>query len=347
MRKWLLGSVAVLVLGAAVYFRVHRRAQPIETDYAANRQVSIWSTSAPVREILATANYGDKLEVLSRSGDWAEVRAASGTTGWVSQTDLISPDSWAQAQTLLSTTQSLPPVARGQTRVLSNLHLSPSRTGARIWQLNRGIPVDLFEREAAAVSPPAAAGGATEPAPAANDDTQPAEAPAEAKKEDWWLVRAKVPNHGDVAGWILGRFVDLDVPAPLPDYADAAGMRIVAWNELNDVPDGAGGTKPQYLLLGARGPEGQPCDFTTMRAYTWSKKQEQYETAFSESGLCGKLPIRIKRDGAPGGALAFSFSDSSAGTPETRTYTMRDTMIRRVREAAKAAKAAKKLGRRR
>jgi hypothetical protein len=340
MRKWLLGSLVVLILGAAIYFRLHRRAEPIETAYAANRQVSIWSTSAPVRELVATANYGDKLGVLVRSGDWAQVRVASGATGWVSQADLISADSWAQAQTLLSLSQSLPPVARGQTRVLSNLHLSPSRTAARLWQLNRGIPVDLFQRQAVALGQPSATQQSTEAAaaPPSGDGAPPAEASIEAKKEDWWLVRAKVPNHGDVAGWILGRFIDLDVPAPLPDYANATGMRIVAWTELNDVPDGLGATRPQYLLLGARGPEGQPCDFTMMRAYTWGQKQQQYETAFEESGLCGKLPVLLSRDAGRDRELAFSFVDSGSGSPETRTYAMRQTMIRRIREGGSPAK---------
>jgi hypothetical protein len=276
MRKWLLGSLVLLVLGAAIYFRLHRRAQLLETDYAANRQVSIWSTTAPVRELVSTVNYGDRLDVFARSGEWAEVRAASGATGWVSQADLLSEESWRQAQTLVSATESLPPVARGQTRVLSNLH----------------------------------------------------EGPAEMKREDWWLVRAKVSNHSDVSGWILGRFVDLDVPAPLPDYANAAGMRIVAWVELNSVPNGFGATKPQYLLLGTKGVEGQPCDFTTMRAYTWSKKQQQYETAFAEGDLCGRLPVQVKRDEESSGRLTFFFSDSSSGAPNTRTYTMRDTIIR-------------------
>ena len=42
------------------------------------------------------------------------------------------------------------------------------------------------------------------------------------KKEDWWLVRAHSADQTSMAGWILGRFIDLDVPAPLPDYASSA-----------------------------------------------------------------------------------------------------------------------------
>ena len=98
------------------------------------------------------------------------------------------------------------------------------------------------------------------------------------------------------------------------------------------VADGVGGTKPQYLVVGARGPEGQPCDFTMIRAYTWSKKLQQYETAFTESGACGKLPVQLKREVGSSGGLHFSFVDSSSGQAGTRTYVMRDTMIRRVHD---------------
>jgi hypothetical protein len=186
--------------------------------------------------------------------------------------------------------------------------------------------------------PSAAGAGAAPHDDAANSPPSTADADAGAnsdsnvKKEDWWLVRAQFPDHGDVAGWILGRFVDLSVPSPLPDYANATGIRIVAWFELNRVADDSGEPKPQYLVAGTRGAEGQACDFTALRAYTWSNKQQQYETAFTESDLCGKLPVKMQA-APPGAAASFSFTNfSESGTPETRNYQMRSTMIRRVRE---------------
>jgi hypothetical protein len=167
----------------------------------------------------------------------------------------------------------------------------------------------------------------------------------QAKKEDWWLVRARPPDQTNMAGWILGRFIDLDVPEPLPDYASAAGMRIVAWFELSKVSDATGGTKPQYLVVGDRGAEGQACDFTLMRVFTWGNQRQRYETAFVESDVCGKLPVKLEPATTPGGDASFSFEDLSGGSPEDRLYKMHQTIVRRVREgrlpATKPAKGKK------
>ena len=77
------------------------------------------------------------------------------------------------------------------------------------------------------------------------------------------MVRSRAHNRSRrIGGWLLGRFVELDVPQPLADYASSAGMRIVAWTELNRVNAASGKLMPQYLLVGTHGPEGQPCDFT-------------------------------------------------------------------------------------
>ena len=153
------------------------------------------------------------------------------------------------------------------------------------------------------------------------------------KKEDWWLVRAHTTDQTAMAGWVMGRFIDLDVPEPLPDYASSAAMRVVAWFELNGVIDDAGKTRPQYLLLGTHGPEGQPCDFSMLRVYTWGEKRARYETAFVESGVCGKLPVLVTRSPGTGGDVAFVFKNLSGNGAEQRTYRMKQTVVRRVREA--------------
>jgi hypothetical protein len=156
------------------------------------------------------------------------------------------------------------------------------------------------------------------------------------KKEDWWLVRAKTPDEGAQSGWLLGRFVELDVPSPLPDYASSAGMRIVAWFELNHVTDASGAQKPQFLLVGTHGAEGQACDFTLLRVYTWAVKHERYETAFIESDVCGKLPIQITRGSAPGADAFFSFHDLSGTGSAERKYRLVQTVVRRVTEDGEA-----------
>jgi hypothetical protein len=330
MRKLLIGFIVVLVIGAILYFRFRKPHGPIGVAYAGNRDVTLWSTTAQVREPVATLKFGERLEILQRSQDQVQVRTATKVTGWTVDSDLLSADVWEKARDLEAKAATSPVEARGHTHAISNLRVEAGRDSPRIQQLSKAIPLDLFAREVVdAPAPSSATAGAQNAAPAEAGT-------AEAKKEDWWLVRAHLPDQTSVSGWILSRFVDLDVPAPLPDYASAAGMHIVAWFELAHVADASGATKPQYLLVGSRGPEGQPCDFSLLRVYTWGAQRQRYETAYVESNLCGMLPVKVTQAAAPRGDVTFSFRDSSHGAAETRTYVMHQTVVKRVREPGPA-----------
>ncbi len=321
MRKIGIGFLLFVIIAAAVYLRFRHSKAADEIAYAGNRQVTLWSTSAQVREPVATVSFGNRLRVLRSFDDYVEVRTDNGQTGWVNSRELLSSEIWDHARELAKRAAAMPVEARGHTAVLSNLHVQPGRREPRIDQLTKNVPVLLLERRVVDYRP------AAENAQEEEVSTAAAEP---ARKEDWWLVLAKTPDDGEIAGWMLGRFVQLDVPEPLPDYADAAGMRIVSWFELNRVPDGAGSTRPQYLVLGARGPEGQPCDFSEIRVYTWSLKHQQYETAFVDSSVCGKLPLTMQSVPAAHAEITFSFQDLSGGSPEQRSYRMDDTIVRRI-----------------
>ena len=234
--------------------------------------------------------------------------------------------------------------ASGKTAFV-NLHVAPGRETPRLRQIGKGVPVELFQRQPVdAPLPSAKMKPASAPAAAPGDDADAAAPPA-VKKEDWWLARAKLADGSTATGWVLGRFVDLDLPAPLPDYASSAGIRATAFFELNHVPDEQGQPKAQYLLVGIKGPEGQPCDFTQARVFTWGKARERYETAFVASDLCGKLPIKITHLGGANGDPGFTFTDLSDGNAAPRVYQMHQTVVRRVKQPgdvpAKSARSSK------
>jgi hypothetical protein len=326
MRKILLGSAVLLVVCFAAYVRFHHAVAPLEIAYAGNRQVTLMSTTAQVRSAIVTVNFGDRLEVLERFQDQVKVRTTSGQTGWVSERDLLSADLWQKARDLDTKTAAIHSMARGHTKVLTNLRVSAGRETPRIRQLNKAVPVELFERRPVEVL------AAATTAKSAETDEGGTE-PAQAKKEDWWLVRAHSGDEQEISGWILGRFVSLDVPSPLSDYASSANMRIVGWYELNRVKDVAGNAKPQFLVLGAHGPEGQPCDFTMLRVYTWGIQRQRYETAFVDSKVCGRLPITLTHSPPPAGDTQFVFQEIRAGAPEERIYRMHQTIVRRVKQS--------------
>jgi hypothetical protein len=105
---------------------------------------------------------------------------------------------------------------------------------------------------------------------------------------------------------------------------------------LNKVPSD-GGERPQYLVAGAHGGEGQPCDFMSLRVYTWGAARQRYETAYVENDLCGRFPIRTSA--MPDGA-EFRFTEIDENNAE-RVYRMKQTIVRRVREDQPAARRAR------
>ena len=155
---------------------------------------------------------------------------------------------------------------------------------------------------------------------------------AEAKKEDWWLVRAHPAEGYAITGWVLGRFIEFDVPALLRDYVSSAGLRTTAWMELNRVKDSSANLHSQYLLAGIKGAEGQPCDFSQIRVFTWGAQRMRYETAYVEGGLCGKLPVEIVPPSEAGGDTMFSFKDLSKSSAENRKYRMHQTIVRKINQ---------------
>jgi len=134
---------------------------------------------------------------------------------------------------------------------------------------------------------------------------------------------------GPIAGWVLARFIEPDLPGPVKDYASSANLHVVAWFELNRVPDGSGGEAPQYLVAGTHGGEAYSCDFTMLRVYTWGKARKRYETAYVEGNLCGHLPIRVSNS-VKGPEFLFSEGADRTGA---RSYVMQQTVVHRVKDA--------------
>jgi hypothetical protein len=336
VKQRLLLALLLLTLVTLLAWVFRPQHEPLGFAYVSERNITLWSTVAQVREPLATLHYGDKVEVLNRRNENVKVRTAAGVAGWVDGRVLMEPGIWQRSIELLAQARAIPLQARGRTKVSTNLRIAPGRTAPRLYHFGRGVPVEIVGRSVA------------EREPAADEKEAPGE-PQENKKEDWFLIRAMALGApGDattragmavesqmseqpvpIAGWAVARFVELDLPDAIREGITGANMRPLAWFELNRVPDPSG-AKPQYLVAGAHGEEGQPCDITTLRVYTWSEKRSRYETAFIESDLCGALPIRLGK--GPKGEPEFRFREMG-GNEEERVYRLVQTVVRRVRES--------------
>src|SRR6267378_2368318 len=281
MKRKLLVAVPLLCLVALLAWIFRPKHESLSDAYISERSVTLWSSVAQVREQLGVLLYGDHVDVLARHNENVKVRSAK----------------------LLEQASAIPVQARGRTKVSTNLRVHPGRNEARLYQFARNAPVEIVGR-------------ATADWVQVSDEKETGGEPSETKKEDWFLIRGiatRPPGEGvvrnsaitnttqpgdqtiPIAGWVIARFVSLDLPDPVREATESANIRPLAWFELNRVTDGEG-DHPQYLLAGARGPEGLPCDFTTLRVYTWNTRKTRYETAFIDNNLCGTFPIRLAKD---------------------------------------------------
>lgn len=347
MKRKLLIAVPLLLLVVLVAWFLRPKHEFLGEAYVGERTATLWSSVAQVREPLDTLHYGDRVDVVARRNDSIKVRTAAGELGWVEGRYLIDPALWQRSTKLLKQVLPMPAQARGRTKVATNLRVAPGRTQARLYQFARGVPVEVVGRAVADWVP-------------VSDEKDSLNEPQDTKREDWFLIRGlatRPPGEattraaettttqpGDqtlpIAGWVIARFIELDLPDPVRDGASSSNIRPIAWFELNRVSDPRG-DKPQYLVAAARGPEGQPCDFTTLRVYTWNLRRERYETAFIENDLCGQLPVQVGK--GPKDEPEFRFEEMGSHKEE-RVYRLMQTVVRRIREGPEITKKSVRAG---
>jgi len=334
MKRKLLVAIPLLCVVALAAWMFRPKRESLGEAFISERNATLWRTLAQVREPVGLLHYGDRVDVLARRNDYVKVRTAGGAVGWVDNRLMMETALWQRSAKLLEQAQAMIAQARGRTKAATNLHVQPGRTEPRLYQFVRGVPVEVVGRAVAGWTP-------------VNSEKDSSDDAQENKSEDWFLVRGtatRPPGEstaraaentttqpGDqnipIAGWVIARFIELDVPDAVREGAASANVRPIAWFELNRVSDPSG-DRPQYLVAGTHSAEGQPCDFTTLRVYTWNMKKSRYETAFIENGLCGALPIRL--DHGPKNEPQFRFHVMDGGKDE-RVYRLTQTVVRRVR----------------
>jgi hypothetical protein len=344
MKRKLLIAVPLLSIVVLLAWFFRPKHETLGEAYVGEKTATLWSSVAQVRQPLDTLHYGDRVDVVARRNDSIKVRTSAGQLGWVEGRYLMDPTLWQRSIKLLKQVQPMIAQASGRTKVQTNLRVAPGRTEARLYQFARGVPVEIVQRAVADWVQ-------------VTDEKESSNEP-ETKKEDWYLVRGvatRPPSEttaraaettatqpGDqtvpIAGWVIARFLELDLPDPVRDEANASNIRPIAWFELNRVSDPAG-DKVQYLVAGSKGPEGQPCDFTTIRVYTWNLRKERYETAFIENNLCGQLPIHVGK--SPKDEPEFRFQEMGSNSQE-RVYRLMQTVVRRIRQGNEPAKKPKR-----
>ncbi len=254
-------------IGSAYYHFVYkpRHTVSFESGYVLPPSVQVVDTPAEVRIVVGSLKSGERVDIIKRTRNWAQIQTSDNVAGWILNSDLLDSQTYASGQKLLHDLAGTPAQADGHTSGIVNLHLEPSRDAAQLAQLTENLKVQVFGRR-----------WVDRPAP----DGQPA---APKVRDVWYLIRAD-----SRAGWVMGRFVALDPPEKLAPYAQ--GSNLVAWVVLKSV-DAEGQQVPEYLTAERKGT--QEADFSHIRVFTWWIKNHEYVTAYVEGGLNGYFPIRV------------------------------------------------------
>lgn len=335
-RAFLITLIVGLVVAFSIReYRIHRKA-PVEEAYVVSEGATVWNSTAQIRSAIANLTYGQPVQVYQRDADYVLVGTAAGVRGWVSSVSLMDPDIWRRVALLSETTKSMQVQAVGHTRARANIHTRPGVGEPVIFQAPGDSPLIVLRH-------------GNDGSQAGRDST---DAIPDATSKDYWLIRARVKNVGDVSGWMLGRLVALDLPEPLPEYQSSEAMTIMAWFEVNHAADSSSGSeRPEYLVAGMRDANLQArsqvqshaaanaatCDFNVIRVYTWSPKRHRYETAFVDGGFCGRLPLNVTPAATAGGDAYFSFPNVIADSIENRAYHMKLTTVWRIDASADKA----------
>jgi Bacterial SH3 domain len=250
-----------------IYLPAHRLVG--EPAYVLPRSVDVIDTTALVHRVIARLQAGDEVRVMAQTGRWSEVSVAEGQTGWVETKYLLDAATYHRGETLLESLERFPAQASGHNEGVVNLRLDPARDSVVLMELGPNTKVEVFGRKIVErpVELPAAG------------------APSSGRSDVWYLVRT-----GRRAGWMLGRFIDLDIPAGISPYAEDVNM--VAWLILKTVDDG-GKQMPEYLAADRIGNDN--VDYNHIRVFTWWVKEHKYVTAYVESNVPGHFPITTQQ----------------------------------------------------
>lgn len=266
----------MLILGGAafVYYRLiylPARAERGVVEYVLPQTLDVMDTTAEVRNVIGHLKAGDRVHVIAQTTHWSELNLPAGQTGWVESKYLLEGAIYDRGIKLLDGLQRSPPQAAGHTSNETNLHLEPARDAIVLAELPRNRPLEIYARRL--VDRPV------------QTDAAATEKSAHPPRDVWYLVRTN-----SRAGWVLGRFIDLDVPAGISLYAE--GVNMVGWQVLRTVRDGASEV-PEFLVADRIGNE--TVDFNHIRVFTWWVKNHKYVTAYVQSDLDGYFPIEVKQ----------------------------------------------------
>ena len=288
--------------------------------------VNLRQEITPKSSTVATAHFGDKVEIVAIRRRFAKVRNAKGAEGWLEDFKLLSQSDIDQIKAQSAAARDYPSQGIATTYEAMSVRAQPNRYSPSYIQIKEGEKFDVLEHRVVQVPPSAihkALISTNKPAKSpkrenkskvppppspkpptlpldwrelskAGEDAvlpKPDEPPPTTPEEDWSLVRTSSGQ----SGWVLTRRLYMAIPDEVAQYAE--GKRITSYFKLGKVQDGE--RVKDIWLWTTIGSANQRYDFDGVRVFIWSLRHHRYESALILRRLQGFFP---------------TIADSSAGT---------------------------------
>ncbi len=324
-------------------------APAIGVAYAGPSKLILRQEINPRSAVVATADHGERLEIIQQRRRFIKVRTTKGQEGWTEERLLLTPDEVAYLKRFNQQARSLPSQGVATTYDAMNIHTEPSRYAPSFVQLKEGEKFDVIAHELAPRKPPprkplvtsapkpdtfkkAAKQPKIPPPPTPPPPGPPADWLALSKtdmphdedkdaadsepepSDDWTLVRTATGE----TGWVLTRRLFMAIPDEVAQYAE--GRRITSYFPLGEIRDGDQ-VKKIWLWTTIEG-SLLPYDFDSFRVFVWSLRHHRYETAYIQRRVKGYFPTLVE---PPGFSLCV---DAPDGTRTRRIYSLVGNTVR-------------------
>jgi len=289
-------------------------------------KLDIHGDIAPKSQVVATVNYGDKLQVTGQRRRFLKVRTAKGAEGWVDERNLLDAAALKSLKDLTANSQKYPSQGLATTNDTLNVHTEPNRTSPSYLQIQAGERVDVIghrtaprigaARKPLVIAPPKPKRPTREKKPAKSDVVPPPAIPPPPKLPTDWLElsRMRDPDEPDESpkakakpqpvvedappdDWTLIRNANGQVGwvftrrifMAIPDEVAqyAEGKRITAYFSLGKI-DG----KDTWLWTTCE-PGPQDHEIEGFRIFSWNPRRKRYETTYIQRRIFGYYPVTV------------------------------------------------------
>jgi hypothetical protein len=255
------------------------------------RNASVRQRNSSTSRTMITLNVGDKVDVLERQANWYRIRHGTRLQGWMEESTIVTNETKARIQELVSASQSQQPQNTAVIRDDANFRIEPGRSTAIVRKLDVGTKVEVLER-------------VTNQRPGSDTAL------------DVWLKVRPSPTE---VGWVFASLLEFDVPPELAQYTE--GYAYSAVKTLNQVQDSIAGPISWYIVA-ERSPGIDPMlDYDGIRVFTWNLRMHRYETAYRVRDIRGVYPLETgQNNGNPMFRYYEIGEDHSSKVP--RSYAM-------------------------